>query len=187
MRRPAPSISLSPRLLKQFAGVTVIVTGMVALFANGEAAQLQAEVEAREARNELLASEAERLGTRKIASSMKVKARPGGWGGDGSGDSGGGGEGSIDPDAPAQPPAFAQQTLLPPRGGTIPRGLPQTPGATVSVKGQLATDLSGPQGDAARAREKGKAGYMNRPDAQQILDIKAASQSRTGGAGADDF
>lgn len=182
MRRPAPPISLSPRLLKQFAGVTVIVTGMVALFANGEAAQMQAEVQAREARNELLATEAERLGARKIGTSMKVKPHPGGWGGDS-----GGGEGSVDPEAPAMPPAFAQRALLPPRGAAIPRGLPQTPGATVTVKGQLATDLSGPQGDAARAREKGKASYINRPDAQQIQDIKAASQGRTGGTGADDF
>lgn len=182
MRRPAPQLPLSPKLLKQFAGVTIVVTGLVALFANGEAAQMEAEVEAREARNQLLASEAERLGTRKVASSMKVKTQMGGWGSDAGGESGG--EGAMDSGgAPASP----QKTVFVPNNGpALPKNLPSVPGASVTVKGQVATDLTGPQGDAARAKEKGKAGYMYRPDARQIEEIKAAARERTGGSEADE-
>lgn len=181
---------LSSKRLKQFAGVTLVVTGLVALFANGEAAQMQAEVQAREARNELLANEAERLGTRKVAASMKVKSSMGGWGGETSGDSGGG-EGSVDPDRSGAAPAIAQKTVLRPLNGpALPQNLPTAPGASVTVTGQVATDLIGPKGDAARAKERGKAGYMFRPDAKQIEEIKAASRDRTssdgGGSSSDD-
>lgn len=185
MRRPAPQLPLSPKLLKQFAGVTLVVTGLVALLANGEAAKMQAEVQAREARNELLASEAERLGTRKVAASMKVKTQMGGWGSDTGGE--GGGEGSVDPGSGGGASIPGQKTVFAPHmGPKLPPNLPSVPGANVTVKGQVATDLTGPLGDAARAKEKGKAGYMYRPDAKQIEQIKAASRERTGGSDADE-
>lgn len=183
MRKRAPRLPLSPKLLKQFAIATVIITGLVAMFANGETAQLQAEVQAREAKNQLLATEADKLGARKVAMGMVVKVKPVDWDGDaGEALESTGGEGSIDPDAPRAVPSFTQSGGIRPPRSMLPPSMPPVPGQTVSVKGQLATDLAGPFGDAARAREKGKAGTMFRPNAQQIEQIKATSRERTGGS-----
>ncbi len=67
MRRPAHSLSLSPRVLKQFVLITVIGTGLLALFADGENSELEQAIQAREARNQLLRKEAIALGARSVA------------------------------------------------------------------------------------------------------------------------
>ena len=183
MRKPAPQLPLSPKLLKQFAIATVIITGLVAMFANGEAAQMQAEVHAREAKNQLLATEAEKLGTRKIAMGMTNKAKPVDWDGD-AGDAveGTGGVGSINPDTPRTPPPMVQKD-----DGRPPRSLlPIAPGQTMLVNGQSPTNQAGPEGDAARAKDKGKAGTTFRPNQQQIEKIRAASRARSGGSSASE-
>lgn len=180
MRRAAPQLPISPKLLKHFAAATVVITLCVAMFANGDQAQLNAELHAREAKNDLLKAEAEKLGTRKVAMGMKVNAQP--QGGDDGGGSGGEGSGSVDPDAPPMPPSFAQVSRINPMHPVLPRNLPMTPGQTMSVKGQMASDLQGPIGDAARAKNAKKAGSMFRPNAQQIESIKAVSRERTGSA-----
>lgn len=187
MRKPAPKSTLSVEQLKKFAIATLIITGLVAMFANGEAAQVQAEAQAREAKNQLLTTEAEKLGTRRVAMGMTVKASAAGWGGDGGDSSGGSGEGSIDPDSPRTTPAFTQGAGAAKDHPQLPPNMPMKPGATVTVKGQVASDLQGPIGDAARAKNKGKAGNMFRPNAEQIEAIKAASRERTGGASQEDF
>lgn len=190
MRRSTPQLPVSPKLLKHFAAATVVITLCFAMFVSGEDASLSAQMQAREAKNQLLETEAETLGTRKVAMGMKIKAKPVSWGGggdEGSGDSGGGGTGSIDPDAPRQNRAFAPGSGYTPAHPVLPRNMPMTPGQTVSVKGQLATDLAGPIGDAARAKQKGKAGTMFRPNAEQIETLKAASGDRTGTGASDDF
>lgn len=185
MRKPPRPTAISPQLLKQFAVATLVVTGLVALFANGEAAQVEAQVQARESRNQLLATEADKLGTRKIATGLKVKPQAGGWGGDGGdvgGDSSGGDSGAA---APGGDPA--PQIAMAPQRPALPRGLPTTPGASLTVSGQLATDVQGPGGDAARAKAREKVGTMYRPNAQQIEEIQAVSRARTGGSSAQDY
>lgn len=181
MRRAPPQLPISPKLLKHFAAATVVITLCVAMFANGGQAKLDAEVQAREAKNELLRTEAEKLGTRKVAMGMKINTQGGGGGGDeGGGESEG--SGSVEPDARPVPPAFAQQRRINPMHPVLPANLPTMPGQTVTMKGQMASDLQGPIGDAARARNAKKAGSMFRPNAQQIEAIKAASRERTGSA-----
>ena len=181
MRRAAPQLPISPKLLKHFAAATVVITLCVAMFANGEQAQLSAEMHAREAKNELMRTEAEKLGTRKVAMGMKVKAQPQG-GDDGGGGGEGDGSGSVDPEARPAPPSFAQISRIDPMHPVMPRNLPMTPGQTMTVKGQMASDLQGPIGDAARAKNAKKAGSMFRPNEQQIEAIKAVSRERTGSA-----
>ena len=183
MRRAAPQLPISPKLLKHFAAATVVITLCVAMFANGEEAQLTAELRAREAKNELLRTEAEKLGTRKIAMGMKINASAQGGGDDGGGETEG--NGSADPDAIAIPASFAQQNRIDQQHPMLPRNMPMTPGATVTVKGQMASDLQGPIGDAARAKNAKKAGSFFRPNAEQIEAIKATSRERTGSATED--
>lgn len=180
MRRAPPQLPISPKLLKHFAAATVVITICVAMFANGGQARVDAEMQARDAKNELLRTEAEKLGTRKVAMGMKINASVGGGGDEGGGVSEG--SGSVDPDSSPPPPAFAQQSRINPMHPVLPRNLPMTPGQTVSVNGQMASDLQGPIGDAARARNAKKAGSMFRPNAEQIEAIKAASRERTGSA-----
>lgn len=183
MRRAAPQLPISPKLLKHFAAATVVITLCVAMFANGEQAQLNAELHAREAKNELLRTEAEKLGTHKVAMGMKINAHPQDGGDDGGEVSEG--SGSADPDARPIPPSFAQQGRIDQQHAVLPRNMPMTPGATVTVKGQIASDLQGPLGDAARAKNAKKAGSMFRPNAEQIESIKAVSRERSGSATED--
>lgn len=75
MRRRAPSATLSPQAIKQIALITAILTGVLAMFVNGEQAELQATLQAREAKNRLIQLEAEKLGTRKIGTALKPESR----------------------------------------------------------------------------------------------------------------
>jgi len=70
-RRTAKS-GLSPTLLKHFAGATAALTVLLAVFASGEDWGARAQVNAVEAKNQLAATEAEKLGTRKVAKTLKV-------------------------------------------------------------------------------------------------------------------
>ena len=73
MRRTATTGPLSPKLIKHFAMATVALTGLLAVFASGEDWGPQAQVKAVEAKNQLLTTEAEKLGTRKLAAKLKVR------------------------------------------------------------------------------------------------------------------
>ncbi|WP_296678176.1 hypothetical protein [Novosphingobium sp.] len=66
MRRRAPTVQLSPQVMKQFTLITIIATALLAMFSNGENSQLVEAVKAREARNTLLKAEAAKVGTRSI-------------------------------------------------------------------------------------------------------------------------
>ena len=57
MRRAAPPLPISPKLLKHFAVVTLVLTACIAMFADGESREaIQDQVELRAANNTLLAA-----------------------------------------------------------------------------------------------------------------------------------
>jgi hypothetical protein len=73
MRRRAPTTTLSPQVIKQIALITAIVTCVLAMFLNGEQAEFEAKLQAREAKNRLIRLEAEKLGTQKIGTALKTE------------------------------------------------------------------------------------------------------------------
>jgi hypothetical protein len=62
------------------------------------------------------------------------------------------------------------------------RGLPATPGASVTVRGMTADELPGPQAQSPTGRKR--TGSI-RPTAEQKAQIKELSRERTGSASAD--
>lgn len=188
MRRAAPPLPISPKLLKHFAVVTLVLTACIAMFADGESREaIQDQVELRAANNTLLATEAEKLGPRKLRANLVVKdhkpARSG------FADDGGmidvtipeGGASRIMPPHPGAPDLAARapgtQRAVPP----VPN-LPATPGASVTVRGMTADELSGSQAQSPTGRKR--TGSI-RPTAEQKAQIKELSRERTGSASAD--
>ncbi|MBS3930890.1 MAG: hypothetical protein KGZ65_06610 [Sphingomonadales bacterium] len=169
MRRAAPTLAISPKLLKHFAAATVTITLLLALFATDEDWGARAQLEANRAENQLAAAEAEKLGTRKLASKLKVREPSGG--GFGSDEGGGGGGGTWYPNKST---ANAERPNL--RTTGIPQ-LEQRPGATLTVTG---VDLEDALEQDPRKRKR-KTGEQFRPNSEQIDKIKANSRQRTGG------
>lgn len=170
MRRAAPTLAISPKLLKHFAAATVTITLLLALFATDEDWGARAQLEANETKNQLAAAEAEKLGTKKLASKLKVREPSGG--GFGTDEGGGGGGGSWSP-----PKASANSERPNLRTTGIPQ-LEQRPGATLTVTG---VDLEDALEQDPRKR-KHKNGEQFRPNSEQIEKIKANSRQRTGGS-----
>ena len=73
MRRQAPTVSISPQQLKHFAAATVAITLLLGLLAGGEDVGLAADIQAREARNQLIESETAKLGTKQLKANLKLK------------------------------------------------------------------------------------------------------------------
>ena len=71
MRRPAPTVQLSPQVIRQFALITLIVTALLAMFADGENSELAAAIKAREAQTQLEKTQASKLGAAKFKAAMK--------------------------------------------------------------------------------------------------------------------
>lgn len=61
--------------MKQFTMVTIIVTALIAMFANGENAELTQALRDRDARNKLLKSEAMKVGVRSIKADRMIDRR----------------------------------------------------------------------------------------------------------------
>lgn len=171
MRRAAPTLPVSPKLLKHFAAATVTLTLLLALFATDEDWGARAQLEANEAKTQLAAAEAEKLGTKKLASKLKVREPSGGGFGSDEGGGGGGG-GTWYPNKSA---ASSERPNL--RTTGIPQ-LEQRPGATLSVSGM---DLEDALQQDPRKRKR-KTGEQFRPNSEQIEKIKANSRQRTGGS-----
>lgn len=71
MRRAAPSLPISPRLLKHFAAATLALTTCIAIFADGRTTEAVAETVKK---NELKKAQVDALGARKqVFKGMKVK------------------------------------------------------------------------------------------------------------------
>ena len=106
MRRPVPTGPLSPKLLKHFAAATVTLTALLAVFASGEDWGARAQVSAVQTKNQLVKTETEKLGTKRVAATLKVaNAPPAASFGDDEDepDLGGGGGYSSPPQRSAQP------------------------------------------------------------------------------------
>ena len=129
MRRPAPTVQLSPKVIRQFALITLIATALLAMFSSGENAEVVQAIKDREAQNQLARAEAQKLGADKVGTKFRQDKREeygegfeklnGSDGGSSSGGSGGssGWAGSMDSNyRPAILRADAPQafTQLPP-------------------------------------------------------------------------
>jgi hypothetical protein len=178
MRRPAPALPVSPKMLKHFAGATVVITAVLAMFAGGEDASVAAQVGATQAKNDMVAAEQQKLGTKQIATHLKVRSQ-GGFGEDGSSDTGGGGGGggrggAARPGRPmiqAQGPAFLPPANLAARpGGSLSRNRPSKP-RNPGDPGDTTT--SGGPGDAGN-------GGDHFPDAGNLSAAIEASRMRSG-------
>ena len=175
MRRAAPTGPLSPRLIKHFAVTTVVLTGLLALFASGEQWGARAQIGAVEAHNQLLKTEAEQVGTRRLAAKLIVSPGPARRGFDDDPGIDFGERGSI-----GAPQAAPDQTMraFGDHGAPSPE-LSQTPDVTpVITSGSSPTTDPLVKNATARVRSA--------PTAQEIADITANSARRSGQAGAAD-
>ena len=176
MRRATPLGPISPKLLKHFAAATVVLTGLLALFASGEDWGAQTQFEAVEAKNQLVATEAEKLGTKRLTAKLKVAPQLGGsgFGDDGGGDfsgaqgSGGSGGGS---NKPASPTA-TRQRLDP---DVLPPNLLTTSGSSVTLSGvpRQGSPRSSPKRRAPAAAQAAE------PTPEQLEAIQASSRERS--------
>ena len=171
MRRRSTTQALSPKLLKHFAAAAVVLTTTLAVFASGADWGAQAQVEAVEAKNQLAQTEAEKLGTKRIATTLKVANRSAaaGFGDDdgGAGDFGGGGGGSYAPPAPrmaARPSSPGASAWAASAG---PSGAPPLPGSS--------------QPDPGKARPA----PPKTPSPEDIAQITASSAQRSGASAGD--
>ncbi|HVR91726.1 MAG TPA: hypothetical protein VHG29_11640 [Novosphingobium sp.] len=68
MSRIAPTSAVSPKMYRHFAVITIAITACIGLFADGEGTEgLQAQIKARQSRNDLLTAEAGKLGARHVS------------------------------------------------------------------------------------------------------------------------
>ncbi len=181
MRRTAPTLPISPQLLKHFAIATLVLTGLIAMFASGEEWGAQAQLKAVDAKNKLVRTETEKLGTRKLANVLKISNAPhrsfadedtgpppdeGNYQSYNGGDYGSG-RASFAVQAPA--PIRSDMNFIP--------QLPQRPGATVTVRGMNAEDL--PNADPAKKKRQA-AEAARQPTPEQLKAIREMSRLRSG-------
>ena len=183
MRRPAPTMPISPQQLKHFAAATVAITLLLALFAGGEDTGLAAEIQAREARSQLIETETEKLSTKHLKAHLKLKDSSrsqfafsdGGEVVDPSsewGSGGGGGGTAIRPAARSTPDARAAQSKL-----------PKTVGSSVSLTGPDGVP-DGAKPAELRAKKVPKKAVEHKPvtepSEQELEKALEASRQRSG-------
>lgn len=162
-------------MLKHFGAATVVMTALLAVFASGDEWGARAQVEAVEAKNQLVATEAEKFGTRRVAKSLKVADGVGAsFGNDEPEIVGGvGGGGGYAAPALAQPvpsaTPFAQSKPKPKyKANPLEPNKPPEPPGSDQAPGEF-------HADEAPA-----------PSAQQVANITASSARRSGGSGSGD-
>ncbi|HCF25390.1 MULTISPECIES: hypothetical protein [unclassified Novosphingobium] len=181
MRRPAPTLPISSKQLKHFAAATVAITTLLALFAGGDDIGVAAQIDATQAKNDLIAAEQKKLGTKQLATHMKVKTGGGGFGEDsgggfGMGDGGGGASSARRslPKSSPQGPAFLPPTDLSSQpGGKITRRSMAKPKGRQNADSELASTAGGDPANAGR------------PDTSQLSSAIEAARQRSGSAGAN--
>lgn len=173
-RRPAKT-ALSPKLLKHFAAATALATVLLAVITSQSDWGAQAQVEAVEAKNQLAQTEAEKLGTRRVATTLKIANGVGAASfGDDGGDFGGGG--GSDGYAPRVP-----------RTSTV-----STAPASASFSGGSATpaaggpDLAPPLPGSASSSAKARPSPAQTPSPGEIAQMTASSGQRSGAARSGD-
>ena len=185
MARRTPTMPISPTQLKHFAAATVALTLLLALFVGGEEASVAAQIQATQAKNELIAAEREKLGTKKLASNLKVRNQTAdSFGSDEGGNSGyaEGGGGSVS--GSAGPPQIGKRNrpafMRPPEPESRPgskTGRPQ-PMLRRSGGGEAnPDDESGPGSGLGSAPA---------PDFSKLAAVKEASRQRSGGSASSD-
>ncbi|HEX4847926.1 MAG TPA: hypothetical protein VFV30_07255 [Novosphingobium sp.] len=183
MRRQAPPLPISPKQLKHFAIATVVLTGLLALLASGTGSGVAAEIDARKAKNDLVAAEQEKVGTKKVGTAIKVRdksmnstfADDSSLGDGGFGGSSSGGNSYAGPRAGPRPMPALQS----------PIGLQNRPGGTVTRKRMgKPPPKPGELDDPDQAGEDGTGGAP-RPDMSRLEEVKQASRQRSGSANAD--
>lgn len=180
MRRPVQSLPISPKLLKHFAAVTVVLTALIALFAGGEQSQIAQELAEREARNKLAQTEAETVGSREVADEAPRRSA-GSWGSAGQDDPGFS-SGSTDPNPP---PMMASNG---PKGRQIGPGLGRpaylTPPPGPVPGGNAATmrGIERDRDDDTRPDPR----EPTSPTADQAAALLQSSLARSGGSGDGD-
>ncbi len=170
MRRTATNGPLSPQLVKHFAAATAALTGLLALFATGEDWGARAQIDAVDARNQLIATEAEKLGSRRVAASLKIE--PGALAGDFNSDPG-----------PDHSGGFSSS------GSAAPRRLPSTPREPAPAPPPFTRSESNPAASqpphapplpgTTTAQQQGAAAANSAPTAQQIARLKSGSARRS--------
>lgn len=179
MRRPVQPLPISPKLLKHFAAATVVLTGLIALFAGGEQSQIAQELAEREARNQLAQTEAEVIGTQDVGQPETTRTK-GNWGSDGPENSGYSGA-STDPNPP---PMLAGR---PPRGPQVGpmRGSPPYLTPPPGAAGSNARLRGIPVGDE-REDASSRTPDPTSPTADQAAALLESSRARSGGSGDGD-
>lgn len=181
MRRPAPTLPISPSLLKHFAAATLAITVCIALFADGGASEAAADqVKAKETKQ----AEVDMAKSRK-QTQQGLKVRSGGpvpvEGGEGPD---GGGETYFDGGAVSAPIASGPPRLASGPAVVAPPPLPMTPGASVTIKGVPEDQLPDTPASAARRKASQPQGSI-RPTEEQIAEIHEASRLRSGASAVD--
>lgn len=176
MRRAAPTLPISPGMLRHFAVGTVIVTALVAVFADGESRDAAANaIKEREAKNQAMATNAAMFGAPKLR--RRDPERELGTFGD---------EPGIE-----SPPInnFTAGPSPPPLTGNIqsdlpsPPLLPMAPGASVTVHNIPEDQLITPQtGTVSAAKRRG----VFRATEEEMRTIRLNSQMRSGNPNAVD-
>lgn len=165
MRRAAPTLPISPKLLKHFAAATLAITAIIAIMADGSASEAIAEqVEANQTRQ----AEADLLGSRQaVKSNLRVKADLGNVPVEGGESAMGGGDsaGSVATGSEDLP-----MMVMPPRAG------PGGPAAnTYATPGQR----QGPRKAEPRPAWPSSA-TPPRPTAEQRAQLIESSRQRSG-------
>ena len=192
MRQTTPTLPISPKMLRHFAVLTMAITSVLGIFAQGESAKVEtgthngtppessgSSFEFGGAEKAALAGGNKspgEVGGLQIARGTQLQAD--GGSGEGSSSSGGEGVGSVQMAPPAAP-----RRIVPGLGGkppvdaaTQPSGLPPMPqdGHGVPAPGLTAPGISGASGLKPQAPRK--------PTAEDIKRVMAASGQRSGNA-----
>ena len=164
MRRRSTTSALSPKLLKHFAAATVVLTALIAVFASGADWGAQAQIEAVEAKNQLVRTEAEKLGIKRIGNTVRIanSVRAASFGEDDRSNFGGAGEGYVSP-TPRPEPDLQRRTGSPWAASTGTGMLPPPPGKQAELV-------------------KAKPVPANAPSPDEIARITASSAQRSGAA-----
>lgn len=180
MRRPVQSLPISPKLLKHFAAVTVVLTALIALFAGGEQSQIAQELAEREARNKLAQTEAQTVGSKEVADDMPRRTA-GSWGSAGQEDAGFSGA-STDPNPPPMMATNAPKgrQIGPNRGR--PPFLTPPPGAPAGAGGP---PMRGIPRDGDDDRPSAPAEPTS-PTSDQAAALLQSSMARSGSSGDGD-
>ncbi len=174
-RSSAPPISAG--MLKHFAAATVAITSLLALFAGGDDVGVATQIDAQQARNQLVAAEQQNLGTRKVSNSLKVrKETAGSFGPDEADESANNGYGSGS--AGSAPPRRINGPQAPLDAHAPPARMPREAGESVTfegVPGVLDPGRQTPQ----QAKAKAARARAGQPTEEDLAKIRNASRQRS--------